>query len=199
MKTLKRNFKLLVSLTLMLAISACSSPLFRPNNLAQVEDIDVISKLAKQLLDTDFSAFDHNKKLAVTSALFIEDLGPYPEKSSSYSSISHHLQEGLITELSRRGVNVVEIRLSKSIKVQDNYEQVLTRKIQELQGSVLLDYYLTGTLSPRPTGVQANLRVIDIQSQQVLASAGGFIPVEYFGPRETIEMRDGMLYRSATK
>lgn len=199
MNTLKHNFRWLLTLPLIMAISACSSPLFKPKNLAEAERVDVIQSLADQLLDKDFTGFDHSKKLAVTSVLFVEDLGPYPQKSSPYSSISHHLQEGLITELSRNGVNIVEIRLSKSIKVQDSYEQVLTRKLQELQGSVLLDYYLTGTLSPRPTGVQANLRVIDIQSQQVLASAGGFIPVDYFGPRETIEMKDGMLYRNATK
>lgn len=181
----------------MVCLSACS--LLKSHDLTQHERVTVIDDLANQLLDRDFTLFDHSKKLAVTSALFVADLKPFPQKSSSFSSISHHLQEGLITELSRNGVNVVEIRLSKNIKLQDNYEQVLTRQIDELQGSVLLDYYLTGTLSPRPEGVQANLRVVDIQSQQVLASASGFIPVDYFGPREQVEIKDGMLYRNATK
>ena len=88
------------------------------------------------------------------------------------------IAESLIHELQVRGWNVLEIRLSRSIFVNDKGEFALTRDRNKLKSSkvkvrllVLGTYFITGN------NVVINARIVDFLTGQVLSTAQAAVPI----------------------
>ena len=112
--------------------------------------------------------------------------------------LGHQLEQGLMTEASRRGFITQEFKLSSDILINDVSDRVLTRDIEQLAGLESIDFYITGTLVYQQEGAVVNARVINARSNDVLAAATRFFPAELFWQREQVTTRNGMIYRTGT-
>lgn len=110
--------------------------------------------------------------------------------------LGHQLEQGLMTEASRRGFITQEFKLSSDILINDFSDRVLTRDIDQLAGLESIDFYITGTLVYQQEGAVVNARIINARSNDVMAAATRFFPAELFWQREQVTTRNGMIYRT---
>lgn len=132
-----------------------------------------VSQLAEQLLLTS-ADIKMDKSIAIGTILPSEEIGG--KKVPSINPMGHQIQESFVTLLTQAGLKVIEFKMSTAIKIQDNRDFMLTRKVSELNATVKADYYLTGTYVEQENDLAINVRLIDVASQEVLAAATDFIP-----------------------
>ncbi|WP_100642878.1 FlgO family outer membrane protein [Alteromonas facilis] len=151
-----------------------------------------------QLANELFSGFkgNRNSRYAVVGFVPVDSL-KYDESSQHpLMYLGHQLEQGMITEASRRGLIAQEYKLSSDILINDNSDRVLTRDIERLTASNSVDFYITGTLVYQQEGAIVNARIINAQSKDIVAAATRFFPSELFWQREQVTTRNGMLYRT---
>ena len=77
----------------------------------------------------------------------------------------------------------------------------LSRDWKELPGRQVIDYVVTGTMTPQDDGIIVNARMVGMQSHVVVATSQAFIPSWVFGGRiemlQQVKMKDGMIIRDA--
>jgi TolB-like protein len=110
--------------------------------------------------------------------------------------LGHQLEQGMITEASKRGFTTQEFKLSNDIMIDDESDRVLTRNIEQLSDVERVDYYITGTLVYQQAGAMVNARIINVRTKNVVAAATRFFPAELFWEREQVTSRHGKLYRT---
>lgn len=110
--------------------------------------------------------------------------------------LGHQLEQGMITEASKRGFTTQEFKLSNDIMINDESDRVLTRNIEQLSDVERVDYYITGTLVQQQAGAMVNARIINVRTKNVVAAATRFFPAELFWEREQVTSRHGKLYRT---
>ncbi len=163
-----------------LAMLGCSS---QPSDDARIERNTValseqtihfyVEQMAKQLLLTSQS-IRVNQSVAVGTFLPIAELGG---KSAPPSNLlGQQIQESFVTLATQAGLNVVEFKTAKAIKMQKNQDVMLSRSVSEINASINADYYLTGTYSYQTQGVVANVRLIEVSTSNVVAAATDLIP-----------------------
>lgn len=113
--------------------------------------------------------------------------------------LGHQLEQGLMTEATKRGFVTQEFMLSNDIIVSDNSARVLTRDIDRLGELERIDYYITGTLIYQQAGAMVNARIINARTKDVVAAATRFFPAELFWETEKVTIRNGRLYRTEDK
>ena len=107
--------------------------------------------------------------------------------------LGHQLEQGMITEASRRGMTTREFKLSSDIMINERSDRILSRDIDKLSGLGNIDFYITGTL------VYQHARVVNARNKDVVAAATRFFPAELFWQREQITNRNGMIYRTGVE
>jgi hypothetical protein len=110
--------------------------------------------------------------------------------------LGHQLEQGLITEATKRGYSTQEFKLSNDIIVNDTSDRILTRDIDQLSNIERVDFYITGTLVYQQSGAMVNARIINARSKNVVAAATRFFPAELFWEEEQVTTRGGLLYRT---
>jgi len=110
--------------------------------------------------------------------------------------LGHQLEQGMMTEASRRGLVTQEYKLSKDIMINDLSDRVLTRNVEKLTGLESVDFYITGTLVYQQEGAIVNARIVNARNKDVVAAATRFFPAELFWQREQVTTRDGRIYRT---
>lgn len=113
--------------------------------------------------------------------------------------LGHQLEQGMMTEASRRGIVTQEFKLSNDIMINDLSDRVLTRDIDKLSGLESVDFYITGTLVYQQEGAIVNARVVNARNKDVVAAATRFFPAELFWQREQVTTRDGRIYRTTAE
>lgn len=113
--------------------------------------------------------------------------------------LGHQLEQGLITEATKRGFTAQEFKLSNDIKLSDQADRVLTRDIDSLSGVERVDYYITGTMVYQEAGAVVNARVINARTKDIVAAATRFFPEDLFWQKEQVTSRGGMIYRTEKK
>lgn len=109
------------------------------------------------------------------------------------------IKEGLISQATQRGANIVEFRTSNQLRLEDEQELMLSRQIEDLSVRQRLDYFLTGTYSEVNGGLLVNVRLININNHSVERAATHFFPwAAAHGHGELSEIRHGQLYRHST-
>ena len=111
--------------------------------------------------------------------------------------LGHQLEQGMMTEASRRGIVTQEFKLSNDIMINDLSDRVLTRDVEKLGGLESIDFYITGTLVYQQEGAIVNARIVNARNKDVVAAATRFFPAELFWQREQVTTRDGRIYRTA--
>jgi len=109
--------------------------------------------------------------------------------------LGHQLEQGMMTEATKRGFSTQEFKLSNDIIVSEESDRILTRDIEKLSGIERVDFYITGTMVYQESGAMVNARVIDARNKDVVAAATRFFPAEIFWQKEQVTTRNGKLYR----
>ncbi len=113
--------------------------------------------------------------------------------------LGHQLEQGLITEATKRGFTTQEFKLTNDIKISDQADRVLSRDIDSLSGLERVDFYITGTLVYQEAGAVVNARVINARTKDIVAAATRFFPDDLFWQTEQVTSRGGKLYRKENK
>jgi TolB-like protein len=133
--------------------------------------------------------------MAVVSFTELKTLEPDPYNLSQ-NLLGLQLQESMITVASQRGYRVKELRLATQVKVYPDHERVLSRDITELATSQSVRYVIAGTIHQAENYTTVNARLVDIQSNTVIAAASDLIPANVLGNTEKVQLRQQQLYRN---
>lgn len=109
-------------------------------------------------------------KVGVTS--FVE----FDDSLQNATPLGNQLAEALVSTLPAFGVQVVDFKRTKAIKVSPRGDFSLSRDVRQLSTQAGMDYVLTGTLVTTRRGVQIHSRVISVHGSQVVASASTLLP-----------------------
>ena len=131
-------------------------------------------------------------------------VGFVPVDSMKYSAdhqhplmlLGHQLEQGMITEATKRGFSTQEFKLSNDIIVSNESDRVLTRDIDQLSNIERVDFYITGTMVYQESGAVVNARIINARNKNIVAAATRFFPAELFWREEQVTTRNGKLYRT---
>lgn len=113
--------------------------------------------------------------------------------------LGHQLEQGLITEATKRGFTTQEFKVTNDILIGDDNDRVFSRNIDQLSNIERVDFYVTGTLVYQQSGAMVNARIINVRNKQVVAAATRFFPGELFWENEQVTSRNGRLYRTEGK
>lgn len=113
--------------------------------------------------------------------------------------LGHQLEQGMITEATKRGYTTQEFKLTNDIIMSEDNDRVLSRDIEQLSDIERVDYYITGTLVMQQAGAVVNARVINARNKDIVAAATRFFPAELFWEEEKVTDRHGRLYRTTDK
>lgn len=134
-------------------------------------------------------------RYAVAGFVPVDTLRYDAEHQHPLMLLGHQLEQGMITEATKRGFSTREFKLSNNIIVDDESDRVLTRNLEQLSDVERVDFYITGTLLYQEAGAIVNARVIDSRTKDVVAAATRFFPAELFWQEERVTTRNGKLYR----
>ena len=109
--------------------------------------------------------------------------------------LGHQLEEGLITEATKRGYTTQEFKMTDDIIISESSDRVLPRDIEKLPGIERVDFYITGTIVRQQAGAMVNARVVNARTKDVVAAATRFFPEGLFWNAEKVTSRSGRLYR----
>ena len=128
------------------------------------------NELFRNLADADPENGDLGKGVLVCT--FVE-----LKKLTRTSSLGRYVAEQLMNEMQRHHYEVVEIRKSQAIMLQEKRGEFgLSRNPAEVSQAVAAGAMLTGTYTPSKDSIVINARIIDNRSAKLLSSATAIIP-----------------------
>jgi TolB-like protein len=83
------------------------------------------------------------------------------------------------------------------VKIYADHERMLSRDISELAMQQSVRYVIAGTLNQSENYTTVNARLVDIQSNTVVAAASDLVPSSVLGSAEQVQLRQQMLYRNS--
>jgi hypothetical protein len=124
------------------------------------------------------------------------------------SHIGLQIQESFITLGTQAGLKIIEYKTMSSIKLQQSSDVMLSRDIKHLHNKVNAQYFLTGTYSIQENSLLVNARLIELNSQNVVAAATDYIPMVTSQSKQKLiqnnqdkqqitTMENNMLYRKS--
>jgi TolB-like protein len=127
-------------------------------------------ELFRNLGDAEAENSDLGKSILVCT--FVE-----LKKLTRTSSLGRYVAEQLMNEMQQRHYEVVEIRKSQAVLLQEKRGEFgLSRNPAEVSQSVAAGAMLTGTYTPSKDSIIINARIIDNRSAKLLSSATAIIP-----------------------
>ena len=128
------------------------------------------NELFRNLADADPENGDLGKGILVCT--FVE-----LKKLSRTSSLGRYVAEQLMNEMQSRHYEVVEIRKSQAVMIQEKRGEFgLSRNPAEVSQTVAAGAMLTGTYTPSKDSIVINARIVDNRSAKLLSSATAIIP-----------------------
>lgn len=151
-------------------LSSCSKrfqdlPVFSPIPLRDVENESVGRFKTSYLADQIHAYFRGNLSgpIAVTTFVDLDNL----YETSTFGRV---LSEMLMSEMSMKGYNVVEVRLGEAMQIMHNKgEFILSRDTANLRSDQNLSAIIVGTYVASPERVYLNARVIDPASARLVS------------------------------
>lgn len=128
-----------------------------------------INDIADQLLVHSRISIKDN--IAITAFVDLHQL-------NKTTHFGRKISESLFNELHVRGMNVVDVRGTKNIRLNADGEFFITRDIKQLHGkNVENSYILIGTYSKLGKGILLNARIVDNISGVVITTARSIIDI----------------------
>lgn len=134
--------------------------------------------------------------VAVVSFTELRSLAPDPY-NVTLNMLGLQLQESMLTVATQRGYQVKELRLGQSVQMYADHERMLTRQLTELAAEQSVRYIIVGTLNQSEQYTMVNARMVDVQSNQVVAAASDIVPAQVLGTTEQVQLRQQRLYRNS--
>ncbi|MAD75102.1 MAG: hypothetical protein CML20_09985 [Rheinheimera sp.] len=155
-------------------------------------------RLARQLfaqLD-DSPLWLTRPQIAVSSFLPATALSLH-HANSEQRDFANQLSESMLAHSRQFGYAVYEYRLSNEVVLAGEYEQALTRQLNEINRKGSANTLLTGTYTLQQDAVIVNARLIHIPSKQVLAAVTDYIPANVLWSTQQVNKRGAMFYRQS--
>ncbi|WP_372627885.1 FlgO family outer membrane protein [Arsukibacterium sp.] len=155
-------------------------------------------RLARQLfaqLD-DSPLWLTRPQIAVSSFLPATALS-LQDANSEQRDFANQLSESMLAHSRQFGYAVYEYRLSNEVVLAGEYEQALTRQLNEINRKGSANTLLTGTYTLQQDAVIVNARLIHIPSKQVLAAVTDYIPANVLWSTQQVNKRGAMFYRQS--
>jgi TolB-like protein len=163
---------------------------------AALGNAEVYTHQLAQELFTNMNA-DRQYRYAVVGFVPVQSMQQDMSQQGPLMLLGHQLEQGLITEVVRRGYIAQDYKATNTIIMASDSERALSRNVEHLQGVQAIDYYITGTITEQETGAMVNARIINVRNKDVIAAATKFFPAELFWQQEQLTLRNGMPYRSS--
>ena len=196
---------LLVATSLLTAaLSGCVSPAGPAATKPTVTELSqqplgfYTERLARQLfaqLD-DSPLWLSRPHIAVSSFLPASALS-LQDANSEQRDFANQLSESMLAHSRQFGYAVYEYRLSNEVVLAGEYEQALTRQLDEINRKGNANTLLTGTYTLQQDAVIVNARLIHIPSKQVLAAVTDYIPANVLWSTQQVNKRGAMFYRQS--
>ncbi|GGF53702.1 FlgO family outer membrane protein [Alteromonas lipolytica] len=138
-------------------------------------------------------------RYAVTGFVPVDSLSYNENFQHPLQLLGHQLEEGMLTEATKRGFTAQEFKLTNDIIVGEKSDRVLSRNVEQLSAIERVDFFITGTLVYQQGGAMVNARIINARTRDVVAAATRFFPAELFWLEEQVTTRNGRLYRTENK
>jgi len=154
------------------AVAPVAPPALTVNEAAalRTEIQGLANELFRNLADADPENGDLGKGVLVCT--FVE-----LKKLSRTSSLGRYVAEQLMNEMQQRHYEVVEIRKSQAVMMQEKRGEFgLSRNPAEVSQNVAAGAMLTGTYTPSKDSIVINARIVDNRSAKLLSSATAIIP-----------------------
>ncbi len=90
--------------------------------------------------------------------------------------LGRQMAESFMHELHKFRIPVIDFKATDYIRISEDGDFVLSRDYLELNGSLPIDYVLTGTMTKHQGGVLVNARILGMASRAVVASAQTLVP-----------------------
>lgn len=146
---------------------------------------------------TALQAVNSRPMIAVTSFLPLEQLN-LSAASAEEVQLANQLAENMLSYTVQHGMQVVDIRLLQQVRLHKDHEQALGRQVAALKQQSAADAVLTGTYVVQEDALVVNARLIDVQTNQVIAAATDYIPINVFWSEQQVMKRGQHLYRHST-
>ncbi len=187
--------KTLFMLIVLFFVASCSSTLTEENKLmAKGEDIHQhVIRLGNKLFSTS-KKIQLNEPVAVGTFLPIKQLSG--KNLPDENVFGHKIQESFITIGMQAGLNIIEFKTMPSIKLQNGYDIMLSRDTKDLNNKINAKYFLTGTYTEEVDHLIVNARIIELETQKVVAAATDYIPRNMMMSQQKITMNNGMIHRN---
>jgi len=184
----------------MLSIAGCSSVDEQDESLlANIKQVEVdlgiherIINLGNNLFNTS-NSIDLNKGVAVGTFL---PLSQFNGKSMPTNNLlGYQIQESFVTVGTQAGLKVIEFKTMNAIKFSEKQDIMLSRQIADLPKDIAADYFLTGNYVQQEQRYVINARLINIKTQQVVAAATDYLPLDIMADLNKTTLKSNLLYR----
>ncbi len=145
--------------------------------------------------------FSSAKNIKLSQSVAIGTFLPISLNKNPNLAVQHYIglqiQESFITLATQAGLNVIEFKTASAIEITSDADIMLSRDTNNLTASIQAEYFLTGTYSEHDNKLVVNARIIEFATQKIIAAATGYIPMPSRNDKQTITMKNKMLYRKA--
>ncbi|XOV81294.1 MAG: FlgO family outer membrane protein [Aestuariibacter sp.] len=137
-------------------------------------------------------------RFAVATFVPVATLQVDPKQKHHLELLGHQLEQGMMTELARRGFIAQDYKATNNIIIEDSADRVFSRDVEELNAHHHnIDFYLSGTITETEKGAVVNARIIHVETKDVVAAATRYFPAELFWQEGRVTTRGGMIYRTS--
>lgn len=171
---------------------------YRPQRNVEQNVHYYVEQLAKQLFITSEN-ITLDKTIVVSTFLPVDEITRQQNITNSlhksHNAIGHQIQESFVTLATQAGLKVTEFKTTKSIKIENDRDLMLSRNLNELNDNISADYFLTGNYTEQEHSLVVNVRLIEVKNQRVIAAATDYIPSDILWSEKKSILKNGNLYR----
>lgn len=167
-----------------------------PENSSATESPQAIHYYVERLAEQFFITTNHidtNKTVAIGTFLPINQLNGNTLPNAE--PIAHQIQESFVTIATQVGLNVLEFKTMKHLKIKNNQDIMLSRQVDDLNTRIEADYFLTGNYIEHKNQLVVNARLIALPSRKVIAAATDYIPKNVMTTKSAVVLKNNQLYR----
>jgi len=156
-----------------------------------------IDSINEQLINNSY--FSVADKSIVSSTFVWSDTLTTSTKSQDMKYLGTLLQESLSIRLSQSGAHMLEIKSANAIYLTPTSELILSRDSKKISSNTMADYVLTGIMTPSEYGIIVNVKIIKLDSKQVVSGARQVILTSNLqtNKQHSSMIKDGLLHRNS--
>lgn len=152
-----------------------------------------VESLVRQLLNTS-QLIDVTNTVAVGTILPTVHFSGEPLPSQL--ALGLQIQESLMTFATQAGLKVVEYKTMPNIKISKTYDEMLSRQVNELNNTLSINYFLTGTYTQQESTTMVNIRLIQVPDNIVIAAATDYVPNDVMWSTSKVTLKNNQIYRN---